>query len=98
MDIPEPLKGKEINLGSIGLNEIAWKYEEALILIEYCEINRIFILGGDVLAKDGDDYRHNYDNWYLDKDQCNYQDSIKQTKEYITNYPKGDFAFVFVTE
>ena len=98
MDIPEQLKGKEISLSSIGLSEVAWKYEDALSLIEYCEKNKIFILGGDVLAKEDNKYRHNYDNWYFDKDQGNYKDSINKTKKYITNYPKGDYAFVFVTE
>lgn len=98
MDIPEQLKGKEISLSSIGLSEVAWKYEDALTLIELCEKNKIFILGGDVLAKDEDEYRYNYDNWYLDINQGNYKDSIIKTKEYITNYPKGDYAFVFVTE
>ena len=94
MDIPEQLKGKGICLSSIGLSEVAWKYEDAIILIEYCKNNKIFILGGDVLVKDGGEYRHNYDNWYLDKDQGNYQDSINKAKEYITNYPKGDYVFV----
>lgn len=98
MDIPKRLKGKEISLSSIGLSEVAWKYEDALALIEYCENNKIFILGGDVLTKEGSEYRHNYDNWYLDKDQGNYKDSINKTKEYITNYPKGNYSFVFVTE
>jgi len=98
MHIPEQLKGKEISLSSMGLSEVAWKYEDAITLIEHCENNKIFILGGDVLAKYGDKYQHNYDNWHLDKDQGNYKDSIIKTKEYITNYPKGDYAFVFVTE
>ena len=41
MNIPEALKGKEIDLTPIGLNEVAWKYEDALALIEYCEENQI---------------------------------------------------------
>lgn len=98
MDIPERLKEKEISLSSIGLSEVAWKYEDALTFIELCEKNTIFILGVDVLAKDRNEYRHNYDNWYLDKDQGSYTDSIKKAKAYITNYPKGDYAFAFVTE
>ena len=98
MGIPEQLKGKEISLNSIGLIEVAWKYEDALVLIEYYEKNRIFILGGDVLVKEGNEYRHNYDNWYLDKYLGNYKDSFNKAKEYITSYPKGDYAFVFVTE
>ncbi len=98
MDIPQKLKGKEISLSSIGLSEIAWRYKDALTLIEHCENNKIFILGGDVLVKIGSEYQHNYDNWYLNKDQGNYKDSIKKTKEYITSYPKGDYAFVFVTD
>ena len=96
MKIPDQLKGNEIKLSSIGLSGVAWKYEDALILIEYCEDNEVFILGGDVLAKDGNQYRHNYDNWYFNKNQGGYKDSIKKSKEYIANYPSGDYVFVFV--
>lgn len=98
MDIPEQLKGNEINLSSSGLNDVAWKYEDALALIEHCEKNKTFILGGDVLAKKDNEYQHNYDNWYFNSNQGNYKDSVKKTKEYITNYPRGDYAFVFVTK
>jgi hypothetical protein len=98
MDIPEELKGKEIDLSSIGLSEVALKYKDALVLIDHCERNEIFILGGDVLAWESGEYRHNYDNWYLNTDQGSFKDSVKKTKEYITNYPKGEYAFVFVTE
>jgi len=98
MNIPEHLKGKEISLSYIGLSEVAWEYEDALSIIEHCKKHKIFILGGDVLAKDNGEYKHNYDNWYLNTDQGNYKDSIKKTKDYITSYPKGDYAFVFVTK
>ncbi len=98
MNIPEELKSKEISLSSLGLNEVAWKYEDALHLIDTFDKNKRFILVGDVLAKDGNKYRHNYDNWYLNTDQGNYKDSIKKAKDYITNYPKGDYAYVFVTK
>ncbi|MBL1321703.1 MAG: hypothetical protein COA63_011675 [Methylophaga sp.] len=97
MDIPVELQDKKISLSSIGLSEVAWKYEDAIKLIVYFENNKIFILGGDVLVKDGDKYRHNNDNWYLDKEQGSYEDSIKKATNYIANYPKGDYAFVFVT-
>ena len=98
MFIPDSLKGKEISLSSIGLSEVAWTYEDALEFIEECKKNSIFILGGDVLSKEGNEYRHNYDNWYLNLDQGTIEDSIKKAEEYITNYPKGEYAFVFVTD
>ncbi len=98
MDIPEELRGKEISLSDIGLSEVAWKYEDALHLIDAFYKNKIFILGGDVLVIDGNEYRHNNDNWYLNTDHGNYKDSIKKAKDYITNYPKGDYAFVFITK
>ena len=98
MDISEQLKGKEISLSSIGLSEIAWKYEDALTFIEHCGKYKIFILGGDVLVKDDSDYRYNHDNWYFNKDQGDYEDSINKAREYIISYPKGDYAFVFVTD
>ena len=97
MDIPDQLKGKGISLSYIGLSEVAWKYKDALTLIEHCDKNKIFILGGDVLTKDDGEYRHNHDNWYMNTDKGDYKDSVKKTKNYITNYPKGNYAFVFVT-
>lgn len=98
MDIPDQLKGKEISLKSIGLNEVAWNYDDALTLIEHYENNKIFILGGDVLEKTDNEYRHNYDNWYFEKEYGSYKKSINKAKAYISNYPKGEYAFVFVTE
>ena len=98
MDIPEELKGKEISLSSIGLSEVAWRSEEALLLIEYFERKKIFILGGDVIAIDGNEYQHNYDSWYINTDQGSFEDSIQKAKAYISNYPKGKYAFVFIAE
>lgn len=98
MLIPKELLGKEINLQPMGLNEVAWLYDDALKFISHCENNSIFILGGDVLSKDDKEYRHNYDNWSFEPEQGNYKDSIIKTKDYINNYPKGEYAFVFVTQ
>lgn len=98
MDIPKELQGKEISLDHLCLSEIAWKKEDALKLIDHYEENRVFILGGDVLSKDSDGYRHNYDNWYLNTDQGDAKQSALHSRSYIKGYPEGDYAFVFVTE
>ena len=96
--IPEQLKGKEISLTSIGLSEVAWQFDDALLFINDCEKTSVFILGGDVLSKEENEYRHNYDNWYVDTKQSELEDSVKKAREYVSNYPKGNYAFIFVTE
>ena len=97
MEIPKILKGKEVNLNHLGVSEVAWEFNDALTLLEHLENNKKFILGGDVLTKDSGKYQHNYDNWHFDTEQGNYKDSIQKTKEYIINYPKGEYAFIIVT-
>lgn len=97
MKTPIELQGKGINLSAIGLSEVAWRYNEALLLIDYYKSNKIFILGGDVLTNNNGSYIHNYDSWHLNTDQGTYLDSIQKARKYITNYPEGDHAFVFVT-
>ena len=96
MDIPQELKGKEISLKHLHLSEVAWKKSDALKLIDHLQSKGNFILGGDVLKKDEDGYRHNYDNWYLNPEDGDAQQSAEHTRNYINKYPEGDYAFVFV--
>ena len=96
MDIPQELKGKEISLKHLHLNEVAWLKADSLKLIDHLEAKGSFILGGDVLKKDKDGYRHNYDNWYLDQEDGNAQQSAEHARNYINKYPEGDYVFVFV--
>ncbi len=96
MDIPSHLKGKEIPLNSIGLNEVAWEKDTALELLDYFRKAGAFVLGGDVLIKDSHKYRHNFDNWHFDQTDGNAEQSVEYTRHYIKNYPPGDYVFVLV--
>jgi len=96
MKIPEELQGKEINLKEIGINSIAWKKMDALLLLDYMEKESIVILGGDVLVKKDGIYQHTYDNWHYEKDNTMISDSIMNTRDYISTYKEGDFAFLIV--
>ncbi|NQX87422.1 MAG: hypothetical protein HRT77_02045 [Halioglobus sp.] len=96
MDIPVELKGKEISLEHLHLSEVAWHRDDALKPAKHLGKVKSVILGGDVLARDTDGYRHNYDNWYLKPDNAGSAASVEQTINYIHNYPEGDYVFVFV--
>ena len=98
MKIPEELIGKEIDLKGIGINNIAWLKNDALLLLDYFEKESILVLGGDVLVKENEIYKHTYDNWYYEKENGKLSDSIINTRVYIKNYKEGDFAFVLVTK
>lgn len=96
MNMPDELKGKEITLDHLHLREIAWRKVDALRLVDHLQSRGDFILGGDVLQKDADGYRHNYDNWYLNQEDCDARKSAEHARNYINKYPNGDYAFVFV--
>lgn len=96
MDIPVELKGNEISLKHLHLSEVAWLKNDALILVDHLQAQGRFILGGDVLKKEKDGYRHNYDNWYLNQEDGDAKQSSEHTRNYINKYPEGDYAFVFV--
>ena len=98
MEIPSELNGREISLEYLGLSEVAWHKKDALVLLDYLESNNRFILGGDVLSKESDGYRHNYDSWYLNKEDGDAKQSAIHTRTHINDYPDGDYAFVFVIE
>ncbi|WP_330147043.1 Imm40 family immunity protein [Shewanella oncorhynchi] len=96
MNIPEELKGKEITLGHLHLSEIAWRKIDALKLVGHLQSKGDFILGGDVLKKEVDGYRPNYDSWYLNQEDGDATQSAERARNYINKYPEGDYAFVFV--
>jgi hypothetical protein len=66
MIIPETIKTKAISLQNIGVNDIAWFRSDALKLLKIFEDSSIAVVGGDVLKKDNDNYKYNYDNWDSD--------------------------------
>jgi hypothetical protein len=96
MNLPLHLERKGISLEHIGVNEVAWIKDDALDLLKYLELNDSFVLGGDVLVLEPDGYRYNYDNWYFNLEDGDANESIEHTRNFIKNYPSGNYAFVLV--
>ena len=96
MDIPTELKGKAISLEHLHISEVAWIKTDALKLVDHLQAKGSFMLGGDVLKKEADGYRHNYDNWYFNREDGDAHQSAKHTRNYINDYREGEYAFVFV--
>ncbi|WP_157981901.1 Imm40 family immunity protein [Aliidiomarina sedimenti] len=80
----------------LNLSEIAWRKNDALKLVGHLQSKGAFILGGDVLKKEIDGYRHNYDSWYLNPENGDAIQSAEHARSCINKYPDGDYAFVFV--
>lgn len=96
MNLPSELSCKKIELTDMGSNGVAWKKEHALVLLNYYKEHEVFVIGGDVLSKQGDYYKHNYDNWYFEPNEGTFNQSILKAENYIKNYPEGNYIFVLV--
>lgn len=104
MIIPEALKPKGISLQNIGVSDIAWLRSDALELLKAFENSSVAVLGGDVLKKEKDKYKYNYDNWSSDirpgEDwQAFAGRSRKETQAYIEDYRdsgNGDFIYCLI--
>ncbi|WP_404447374.1 immunity 40 family protein [Sutcliffiella horikoshii] len=80
-----------ISLKDLGINELAWKWEDVHIVIDYLVENKYAILGGDVYLLQGDEKIVTYDSWYLDRDTgTSWLDYVIKSKEtadeYINSY------------
>lgn len=86
--LPQEILSTGINLEPIGIKEIAWKYEDALVVIDYIFRKGYPILGGDVYAYCEDSVETTYDSWYMNKTDS--KDFVLESKnkaiEYIRNY------------
>ena len=102
MNIPDDLKSRAIELSPMGFNELAWERGDAIVLLNSLRGTNTIILGGDVLKRVENNWKHNYDNWHFDPSalnslEKNSEDSITSAERYIQNYPKGSYAFVLVS-
>jgi hypothetical protein len=65
---PCELYESAISLQSIGLEELAWKYEDAKKVAECLCSQNYAILGGDVYSFEKEKLVPTYDNWYFEKE------------------------------
>ena len=89
--IPPSLLQKGRQLAEIGLNEVAWLKQDALVLLKAFEDSEIVILGGDVYRDIGGKLISTYDNWYCDpeigENEASYAPRSRQKAiDYIGNY------------
>lgn len=86
--LPQEILSVGINLEPLGIGEMAWKCEDALVVIDLLFRRGYPILGGDVYAFRNDYAEITYDSWYLNKTDS--KDFILNSKnkaiEYINNY------------
>jgi hypothetical protein len=75
------------------INQYVLDRENALKYIEILYQEKKIILGGDVLAYDEDGFYYTYDNWFLEKDKLNIEQSYFYTKSYIENYSSSNVVY-----
>ena len=81
------------SLNDLGVNDVAYNREEALIIIDYLSEEVIPVLGGDVYFLENDTPCYTtYAGWSCDREKeenfSNYvKRSCKKAKEYIQHFP-----------
>lgn len=83
--------------------ELAWKIDDAKVVLQWFAANNNIVLGGDILDINK---KYTYDNWYYNYDDLcssleNAKNSIKKANEYISNYVAingSDYYVVLVFE
>ena len=78
-----------ISLKPLGLNEIAWKYEDILQLIDMIRAQNVPILGGDVYKMENGVIVPTYDSWYVNGSQDTISNSWDRAEDYIRNYERS---------
>jgi hypothetical protein len=87
-DFPSNLLNASYLLESIGINDIAWKWDDALQAITFLCEKDYAILGGDVYKIEDADFVPALDNWYLNKDP------LATWKQYVTNSQKKAISYI----
>ena len=79
-----------LDLQSIGICELAWKYDHILEVVKVLNANHFTILGGDVFIIDDKSGQllSTGDSWYYEKSVARNDvlESSQKAIEYITNY------------
>ena len=86
--LPTKLLESGIFLISVGVASIAWKFEQAIEVIEYLHNHGYTILGGDVYAYDRSSIKSTYDNWCHNESETEHDREAGRKKaiDYITKY------------
>ena len=82
--VPQDLLERGINLREkLGFYEIAWKFDDAIEVINIARDKGMIILGGDVYRLSGNEPIITYDGWSTNRGVNN---AFEVAIQYITNY------------
>ena len=78
--------------------EVGFTFPKILEIVELYKKSNIPILGGDVYLKKDDNYHPTYDNWYINREEKDFNNiSIERTLKYINSYKnKENVVFVLI--
>lgn len=76
---------RSINLTDLGINNVAWRYCDISLVIDYFSNSGTVVLGGDIYYEQDGRLELSYDNWfYRPISTCfDSQESISRTIEYL---------------
>ena len=105
-EVPEPIRGRAIDLSHLGVNQVAWFKKDTFEILAHLDDTQVAILGGDVLELKDGRFAHEYSNWHSDRQPKESQEdyarrSREETESYINRYPDpedGSIAYVLVME
>lgn len=94
------------SLNHLGILDIAWDWESAIMVVEFLSDCNYAVLGGDVYRLNNDSLESTYDSWYLNKDMSKSREQfVEETKSkaisYINQYHEingDDFYYSVVFE
>lgn len=79
-----------VSLKKLGINEVAFKKEDALKILGRLEKQNIAVLGGDVYVVKDNIITPTYDNWFINRNNEKWslyvKKSIKKARLYINEY------------
>lgn len=100
--VPPAIVSRAVPLASEGVEEIAWRREDALEVIRLARDAQLGILGGDVWMRQGSKWVPTYDTWACDRESNESLEafaarSCDKASAYLAEYPEGaQGAFVYV--
>ncbi|SEL37778.1 Immunity protein 40 [Stigmatella aurantiaca] len=68
LSVPRRLWSKAESLSASGIEEFAWRPEDAVQVLELLRPTEIAVLGGDVYLKRHERFEPSYENWYAERD------------------------------
>ena len=91
------LENKGSSLAELGVASYAYTYQDMLAYIDWIELKKLVILGGDVYSRQGDMFDITYDSWYYspkNKDNDSLE-SISVAKNYINQYVDSNRKYFY---